>query len=40
MAAATMAELRRLTRDLRPSYLDDLGLAPALSLLALSLIHI
>ncbi len=34
MAAATMAELRRLTRDLRPSYLDDLGLAPALSLLA------
>lgn len=34
MAAATMADLRRLTRDLRPSYLDDLGLAPALSLLA------
>ncbi len=34
MTATTMADLRRLTRDLRPSYLDDLGLAPALGLLA------
>lgn len=34
MAGDAMAELRRLTRDLRPSYLDDLGLAPALALLA------
>jgi len=34
MVAATMADLRRMTRDLRPSYLDDLGLAPALALLA------
>jgi len=30
----TIADLRRLTRDLRPSYLDDLGLVPALALLA------
>ena len=30
----TIADLRRLTRDLRPSYLDDLGLVPALELLA------
>jgi len=34
MATATIADLRRLTRDLRPSYLDDLGLVPALELLA------
>lgn len=33
MAAATIADLRRMTRDLRPSYLDDLGLVPALELL-------
>jgi signal transduction histidine kinase len=30
----TIADLRRMTRDLRPSYLDDLGLGPALELLA------
>ena len=30
----TIADLRQLTRDLRPSYLDDLGLVPALGLLA------
>jgi signal transduction histidine kinase len=34
MVAESMAELRRLMRALRPSYLDDLGLAPALELLA------
>ncbi|HRO25087.1 MAG TPA: histidine kinase, partial [Promineifilum sp.] len=34
MATDTIADLRRLTRDLRPSYLDDLGLVPALELLA------
>ncbi len=34
LAAATIDDLRRLTRDLRPSYLDDLGLVPALELLA------
>jgi signal transduction histidine kinase len=34
MTTDTIADLRRLTRDLRPSYLDDLGLAPALGLLA------
>jgi signal transduction histidine kinase len=34
MAGEAMAELRRLMRALRPSYLDDLGLAPALELLA------
>lgn len=34
MAGETIAGLRQLTRDLRPSYLDDLGLAPALSYLA------
>jgi signal transduction histidine kinase len=34
MTTATIADLRRLTRDLRPSYLDDLGLVPALELLA------
>lgn len=34
MAGETIAGLRQLTRDLRPSYLDDLGLAPALSFLA------
>ena len=34
MATATIADLRRMTRDLRPSYLDDLGLVPALELLA------
>lgn len=34
MATATIGDLRRMTRDLRPSYLDDLGLVPALELLA------
>jgi len=34
LATDTIDDLRRLTRDLRPSYLDDLGLAPALRLLA------
>ena len=34
LATDTIDDLRRLTRDLRPSYLDDLGLAPALGLLA------
>jgi signal transduction histidine kinase len=29
-----MADLRRLTRDLRPIYLEDLGLVPALQMLA------
>ncbi len=34
MTTATIGDLRRMTRDLRPSYLDDLGLVPALELLA------
>jgi signal transduction histidine kinase len=34
LATDAIADLRRMTRDLRPSYLDDLGLAPALELLA------
>lgn len=34
MAEQTIADLRRLTRDLRPIYLEDLGLAPALDMLA------
>lgn len=34
MTGETITGLRQLTRDLRPSYLDDLGLAPALSYLA------
>ena len=34
LATATIVDLRRMTRDLRPSYLDDLGLSPALDLLA------
>lgn len=34
LATATIGDLRRMTRDLRPSYLDDLGLTPALELLA------
>jgi signal transduction histidine kinase len=34
LATDTIADLRRTTRDLRPSYLDDLGLGPALELLA------
>lgn len=36
MAAAALAEARRLSRLLRPQILDDLGLAPALSWLARS----
>ena len=34
MTAQMIADLRRLTRDLRPSYLEDLGLVPALDMLA------
>ncbi len=34
MAEQTVADLRRLTRDLRPIYLEDLGLTPALDMLA------
>ena len=34
MAEQTVADLRRLTRDLRPIYLEDLGLIPALEMLA------
>lgn len=33
MTGQTMADLRRLIRDLRPIYLEDLGLVPALSML-------
>ena len=33
MAEQTVAGLRRLTRDLRPIYLEDLGLVPALEML-------
>jgi signal transduction histidine kinase len=34
MAEQTVADLRRLTKDLRPIYLEDLGLIPALEMLA------
>ncbi len=34
MTAQMIADLRRLTRDLRPIYLEDLGLVPALDMLA------
>ncbi len=34
MTEQTVADLRRLTRDLRPIYLEDLGLVTALSMLA------
>jgi len=34
MAEQMVADLRRLTRDLRPIYLEDLGLTPALDMLA------
>jgi two-component system sensor histidine kinase UhpB len=34
MTTQIIADLRRLTHDLRPIYLEDLGLAPALSMLA------
>ena len=34
MAEQTVADLRRLTRDLRPIYLEDLGLVPALDMMA------
>lgn len=34
MTAQMIADLRRLTRDLRPNYLEDLGLVPALDMLA------
>lgn len=34
LAEATIRDLRRLTRDLRPIYLEDLGLATALEMLA------
>jgi signal transduction histidine kinase len=33
MAEQIVADLRRLTRDLRPIYLEDLGLVPALEML-------
>ena len=33
LAEQTVADLRRLTRDLRPIYLEDLGLIPALEML-------
>jgi signal transduction histidine kinase len=35
MTAQVIADLRRLTRNLRPIYLDDLGLTPALKMLTL-----
>ena len=34
MMAQTIDDLRRITRDLRPIYLEDLGLVPALDMLA------
>jgi len=34
MAAQIIADLRRLTRDLRPVYLEELGLVPAVEMLA------
>jgi signal transduction histidine kinase len=34
LTMAAIADLRRMIRDLRPSYLDDLGLVPTLELLA------
>jgi signal transduction histidine kinase len=34
MTAQIIADLRRLTRDMRPIYLEDLGLVPALDMLA------
>lgn len=34
MAEQTVTDLRRLTRDLRPIYLEDLGLVPALEMLS------
>lgn len=34
MIAATMGDLRRIVRALRPAYLEELGLAPALEMLA------
>ncbi|HEX6384213.1 MAG TPA: ATP-binding protein, partial [Anaerolineae bacterium] len=34
MATQTIADLRRLTRDLRPIYLEELGLVPAVEMLA------
>lgn len=40
MAEQTIMELRRLTRDLRPIYLEDLGLVPALDMLARDSSHI
>lgn len=37
MTTQVIADLRRLTRNLRPIYLDDLGLTPALKMLALDM---
>ena len=37
MTAATIEDVRRVIRDLRPIYLEDLGLAPALGMLTQSL---
>jgi signal transduction histidine kinase len=37
MTATTIADVRRVIRDLRPIYLEDLGLAPAIEMLAQSL---
>lgn len=39
MAEQIVADLRRLTRDLRPIYLEDLGLVPALKMLARDMSH-
>ena len=36
---ATIEEVRRVIRDLRPIYLEDLGLAPAIEMLTRSLNH-
>jgi len=37
MAATTIEDVRRVIRDLRPIYLEDLGLAPAIEMLTHSL---
>ena len=40
MAEQMIGDLRRLTRDLRPIYLEDLGLIPALDMLARDIGHL